>query len=90
MEDYEETAGSIITQKEVSSPNMFIVGGGNKGANDNIIAIVVIFVAISILFGIICFLCGSAVGGGIGYNKSKSEMEKSMKGMVELDERDCI
>jgi len=68
-----------VIEKEVKlSPNTFVIDN-NKGSldNDNLIAVIAIFIVISILAGFICFLCGSGVGGYFGFEKGKkSQMRK--------------
>ena len=44
--------------------------------DNNLIAIIEIFVIISLLAGIICFVLGSFFGGGVGYNQGKKSRTK--------------
>ena len=70
-----------VVEKEVGLPNTFVINSGESGGTDNIIAIIAIFMVIMVLTGIICFIFGSSVGGGIGYNHGKKSQIKDEKRM---------
>ena len=73
-------------------PNTYVINSGESISNDNLIAIIAIFMVIMVLIGIICFIFGSSVGGGIGYNQGvksqiKPEQERKRKyKLVNVDE----
>ena len=94
MENIDQQNGNAlvhhkIVEKEINVPNTYIINGNNggDGSNNNLVAIAGIFIVLSLLCGIVCFILGGSVGRGVGYQQGKKAVKEEKRKEL-LDERD--
>ena len=81
-DDGRKGSGVGIEQKAFKMPSTIIIANPSDNT-DNTTVVVIIFIVISALCGLICFLTGSAVGGRCGYIQGrKSEKRKESDDQV--------